>query len=82
MGPPIRPAVTPRDLVQALSMDCELHAKAALEKLHEVIDRFQANDPLAAIGAFEGITEIVFYMDAIMKRLAAIARQHGQGQES
>lgn len=53
-----------------------------MEKLREVIDRFESNDPLAAIGAFEGTTEIVLYMDAIMKRLAAIARQHGQGQES
>lgn len=82
MDPPSQSAVTPRDLVQVLSMDCELHAKAAVEKLREVIDRFESNDPLAAIGAFEGTTEIVLYMDAIMKRLAAIARQHGQGQES
>jgi hypothetical protein len=60
--------------MRVLSEDCELHAQATQEKLREVIERFRAGNPLAAIGAFEGITEMVVYMDAIVKRLAAIAR--------
>lgn len=68
-------AVSPKALIEALSTDCELHAKEARHKLDEVIERFESNDALAAIGAFEGTTEVVLYMDAVLKRLAAIVRR-------
>jgi flagellar biosynthesis/type III secretory pathway ATPase len=73
MNHPNQQPVTPQSLMRVLSEDCEHHAQAAREKLREVIERFHAGDPLGAIGAFEGTTEMVVYMDAIVKRLAAIA---------
>lgn len=66
--------MSPKALIEALSTDCQLHANEARHQLDEVIERFQSNDQVAAIGAFEGTTEIVLYMDAVLKRLAAIAR--------
>jgi len=53
-----------------------------VEKLQEVIDRFETNDPLAAIGAFADTTEIALYVDTILERSATLARRYGQAPES
>lgn len=75
MEQPNQQPITPELLIRVLSEDCQLHAQRAMEKLCEVIERFRAGGPLAAIGAFEGTTEMVVYMDAIVKRLAVVARR-------
>ena len=66
--------LTPELLIRVLSDDCQLQAQAAMEKLREVIERFRAHDPLAAVGAFEETVEIVLFLDTALKRLAAIAQ--------
>jgi hypothetical protein len=79
MNQPVRMPLTLQALMQMLSADCELHALAAQEKLLEVIERFRAGEPLAAIGAFEGTPEIILYIDVITKRLAGLAtRSHSR----
>ena len=69
------PPVNRESLIRVLSEDCQVHAQMAEERLREVIERFREGNPLAAIGAFEGTTEMVLYMDAILKRLAATVRR-------
>ena len=72
---PANPLVNRESLIRVLSEDCQLHAQMAEEKLREVIERFREGNHLAALGTFEGTSDLVLYMDTILKRLAATVRR-------
>lgn len=61
-------------VIRALATDCQVQADEALGKLQEVLERLQKGDDLAAVGAAEGLTQLVQYVAVVLGRLAVLTR--------